>query len=421
MTFKEGSALAKLWKILTIDDDALMHKIIKKELLYSYEVISASSGKVGIDTAIREMPDVILLDVEMPGMNGYEVCDQLKSIKSTENIPVIFLSSLSNIRSRMLGYEAGAADYLVKPFESGELNAKLDSLISLLKHSKVKNTKIQQATNTAFSAMKDSSELGMCINFIETSYGVKDFDSLASCFFNVCHSLELDCSIMFLIRDKRIFYSGTGSKCSALEQEVISNIFDKGGRYIDFGCRTQINFSHVALFIKNMPLYNLDTYGRYKDFFPFMLGATDAKVKSLEAEIGIATQTKELSKALDVVKSNLGNLKGNIDHSQETLVSLLKSMLSQLEHVIPSMGLEEDQESTIMKIIDITLESSYKVIDTNENNLQNFSVINDVLEKLVKQQQSLSDIISIEVVDQSRISLDKANDIQELSDDVELF
>ena len=125
--------MTKLWKILSIDDDAFMHRIIKKELQYTYEVITANSGQVGIDMAIDELPDIILLDVEMPGMNGYEVCDKLKYHDATKSIPVIFLSSLSNIRSRMLGYEAGAADFLVKPFVGGELIAKLNSLVSLKK------------------------------------------------------------------------------------------------------------------------------------------------------------------------------------------------------------------------------------------------------------------------------------------------
>ena len=411
----------KLWKILTIDDNAFMQKIIKKELQCSYEVITASSGKEGIETALSELPDIILLDVEMPGMNGYEVCDQLKYNDATENIPVIFLSSLGNIRSKMLGYEAGAVDYLVKPFEGGELIAKLDSLVSIIKHNQAMESQIQQATSTAFSAMKDSSELGQCINFIETTYGIKDFDTLANSFFNVCRSLQLNCSIMFLIRDKRIFYSGTGNKCLALEEDVMSTIFDKGGRFIDFGCRTQINFSHVALLIKNMPLHDLEAYGRYKDFFPFMLGATDAKVKSLEAELGIAAQTKHLTRAFDLVNNNLSNLKGNIDNSQEAVITLLKNMLSELDEVIPSMGLEEDQENIIVSIIDKAIVSSQKVIDTSDYNSKIFSVTTEVLEKLVEKQNLLSSIINVEVVDQAGITHDSANDIEELSDDVELF
>ena len=388
---------------------------------YTYEVITASSGNEGIETALNELPDIILLDVEMPGMNGYEVCDKLKYHDATENIPVIFLSSLSNLRSRMLGYEAGAADFLVKPFVGGELIAKLDSLVSIIKHSNAMQNEIQQATNTAFSAMRDSSELGQCINFIELSYGIKDFDNLANAFFNVCRSVELDCSIMFIIRDKRIFYSSSSNTCSALEEDVISTIYDKGGRFIDFGCRTQINFSHVALLIKNMPLQDMNAYGRYKDFFPFMLGATDAKVKSLEAELGIATQTKHLSIALDVVRNNLFELKGNIDNSQESVINLLRGMLSQLEQIIPSMGLEEDQENTIISIIDKTIVSSQEVIDTSENNLGIFNMITEVLEKLVDEQKKLSDVISVKVVDQTSVSEDTANDIEELSDDVELF
>ena len=250
----------KPFKILSIDDDSFIQKVIIKELHNSYEVITANSGREGIDTAINELPDIILLDVEMPGMNGYEVCDQLKCNDATENIPVIFLSSLSNIRSKMLGYEAGGADFLVKPFIPGELIAKLNSLVTVIKNNQEMTSKVEQATHTAFSAMRDSSELGQCINFIETSYGIKDFDSLANCFFNVCRSLDLNCSIMFLIRDRRLFYSGTGDRCVALEEEVISTIFDKGGRFIDFGCRTQINFSHVALLIKNMPLHDMYAY-----------------------------------------------------------------------------------------------------------------------------------------------------------------
>lgn len=411
----------KPFKILSIDDDSFVQKVIIKELHNSYEVITANSGREGIDTAINELPDIILLDVEMPGMNGYEVCDQLKCNDATENIPVIFLSSLSNIRSKMLGYEAGGADFLVKPFIPGELIAKLNSLVTVIKNNQEMASKVEQATHTAFSAMRDSSELGQCINFIETSYGIKDFDSLANCFFNVCRSLDLNCSIMFLIRDRRLFYSGTGHRCEALEEEVISTIFDKGGRFIDFGCRTQINFSYVALLIKNMPLHDMDAYGRYKDFFPFMLGATDAKVKSLEAELGIATQTKCLSRAFEEVKNNLSDLKESIDNSQDGVINLLKNMLSDLENVIPSMGLEEDQEKVITDILDNAIISSQKVIDTSQYNSEIFRNTTDVLDKLVEKQNALSNIIHVEVVNQTTVSNDSANDIEELSDDVELF
>lgn len=410
----------KVWKILTIDDDGFMQKVIYNELNSTYSVIKASSGKEGLEVAQSEQPDIILLDVEMPGMNGYEVCDTLKHHDSTKHIPIIFLSSLSNIRSKMLGYEAGAADFLVKPFEAGELLAKLKSLVALIEHSQKIEGEVKQATSTAFLAMKDSNELGQCINFIETTYAIKDFDSLACSFFNISQSMGLNCSLMFTIRNKRIFYSGTGNKCSALEEEVISTIFEKGGRFIDFGCRTQINYSHVALLIKNMPLHDSVAYGRHKDFFPFMLGATDEKVKALEAELGITAQTNHLTKALDTVKNNLSSLQKSIDTSQEGVINLLRGVLEELDGVIPQMGLEEDQEKTIVGIIDTAIVASEKVIDTSEYNSDIFTKTTSVLEALVEKQQLLTKAISSKVI-QRRDTPDNDKHIDELSDDVELF
>lgn len=411
----------KSWKVLTIDDDAFMQKLIKKEIEKSYRVIAESSGQAGINTAISELPDIILLDVEMPGMNGYQVCDTLKHNDATKHIPIIFLSSLSNIRSKINGYDAGGADFLVKPFDTGELISKLNALVSLIEHNQAHEAEIQKAKDTAFLAMKDSSELGQCINFIETTYAIKNFDNLANSFFNVCRNLGLHCSLMFLIRDKRIFYSGTANKCPALEEDVISTIFDKGGRFIDFGGRTQVNYPHVALLIKNMPLHDMETYGRYKDFFPFMLGATEAKVKSLEAELGIVAQSKYLSKAFEKVQSNLSDLNQNIDKSQEAVIDLLKRMMSDLDDVIPAMGLEEDQEKTIVSIIDKTIVSSSEVIDTSQYNSDIFDKTTNVLEKLVEQQNLLSDSIRAKHQQESRNSDRPSNNIEDLSDDVEIF
>lgn len=404
--------------VLTIDDDPFMQKVIKKEIEHAYTVKTANCGQAGIDKAINEQPDIIILDVEMPGMNGYEVCDTLKHTADTRDIPVVFLSSLSNIRSKMIGYEAGGADFLVKPFQSGELISKLNALVKLIAQNKKIQAEIKQATTTAFRAMKDSSELGQCINFIETTYSIKDFDSLATSFFNVCNSMSLSCSLMFLIRDKRIFYSSNGNRCPALEEDVIGTIFNNGRRFVDFGCRTQINYSHVALLIKNMPLDDLESYGRLKDFFPFMLGATDAKVKSLEAELGVIAQTKGLTKAFDTVQSNLLQIKEGVSNSQEAVVNLLTKMLTQLEDEVLFLGLDSDQEKKIIGIIDQTIVSSQKVIDTSEYNAEIFSNTTSVLKKLIEKQQLLADSFKSEPVQAQTTAEENGDD---LSDDVELF
>jgi len=115
-------------KVLIIDDDRFIQNTLKKSLFQSCEVRTADDGKAGQFLATTWNPDVILLDVEMPGQNGYEVCDELKRGEKTGEIPVVFLSSHSSTREKMLGFEVGGDDYLVKPCSKELLIAKIHIL-----------------------------------------------------------------------------------------------------------------------------------------------------------------------------------------------------------------------------------------------------------------------------------------------------
>ena len=94
-------------KVLIIDDDKFVYNRLKSALEGFYETRSALDGELGLQAANDWQPDLILLDIEMPGRNGYEVCDELKRGEATRDIPVLFLSSKSSVRERMLGYQVG--------------------------------------------------------------------------------------------------------------------------------------------------------------------------------------------------------------------------------------------------------------------------------------------------------------------------
>ena len=389
--------------------------MIKKELQHKYEIYGASDGVSGIEKANDILPDIILLDVEMPHMNGYEVCEQLKHNDSTKDIPIIFLSSLNNLRARMLGYEAGAVDFIIKPFIAGELIAKIDSLVEIMNKSTGFSEDAKRANEVAFSAMRNSSELSLIVKFIEQSYSINSLEILAQNFFNLSNHFELNCSLMFISEQKRSFYGCNNSICSALETEVISTIYDKGGRFIDFGCRTQINYPRVSLLIKNMPLQDREAYGRYKDFFPPVLSAIDAKLQNLDTEINTKTQTKQLNTAFKSVTSTLLGFGNNLEINQEAIISLLRNMLSDLENNLLVMGLEEDQEKSIVSLIDSTIVSAQKVIDTTSANKKTFNTIITVLNTIAKRQQKIADM------NNEAYSKLQEVEFEELDDDVELF
>ena len=116
-------------RILVVDDIPANVRLLEAKLSSEYfDVITASSGPQAIEIARAESPDIVLLDVMMPGMDGFEVCKRLKSDPQTAHIPVVMVTALSDVSDRVRGLEAGADDFLTKPIRSDDLSHLLRSL-----------------------------------------------------------------------------------------------------------------------------------------------------------------------------------------------------------------------------------------------------------------------------------------------------
>jgi putative two-component system response regulator len=112
-----------------------------------YEVLEADSGQVALERVSEMAPDLILLDVMMPGMDGYEVCRRLKQEELTRLIPIVFVTALNDRRARLYGIEVGGDDFLSKPFDQLELSARVRSLI----RQKRLNEDLDHASKVLFS------------------------------------------------------------------------------------------------------------------------------------------------------------------------------------------------------------------------------------------------------------------------------
>ncbi len=129
-------------KVLTIDDDAAMTELIALLLRsYGLEVISANEGERGLELARSEKPDLIMLDLTMPGIDGWQVC---KTIRSFSKVPVIVLSALDDPAIISSALDAGADDYMVKPVPSSVLIAHINNLTRRHHVEKNKSTMLRQ-------------------------------------------------------------------------------------------------------------------------------------------------------------------------------------------------------------------------------------------------------------------------------------
>ena len=118
-------------KVLLLVDDSKTILLMERMILGggAYELITALDGEEAVEKARAELPDLILMDVVMPRMNGFEACRRIRSGVATADIPVIMVTTRGEIESIEAGYESGCADYVIKPIDAQELLAKVQSYL----------------------------------------------------------------------------------------------------------------------------------------------------------------------------------------------------------------------------------------------------------------------------------------------------
>ncbi len=121
-------------KILVVDDEVYILHILEFSLgAEGFQVITANNGELAVEKAILEQPDLIVLDVMMPVLDGYETCRRLKRQAETKEIPVILLTAKGRDADKRLGYEVGAIDYIIKPFSPSRLIGRIEEIVGCRK------------------------------------------------------------------------------------------------------------------------------------------------------------------------------------------------------------------------------------------------------------------------------------------------
>lgn len=122
-------------RLLLVDDQAINIQLLHREFAGDYEMNMATSGEQALKLCKAQAPDLILLDVEMPGLNGFEVCQQLKAEASTRDIPVIFVTAHNDASQETRGLEVGAVDFIAKPINPKVVRARVKTHITLKQQS----------------------------------------------------------------------------------------------------------------------------------------------------------------------------------------------------------------------------------------------------------------------------------------------
>lgn len=147
--------------LLVVDDEPANLQVLRHILQTDYQLLFARDGHKALELARREQPQLVLLDVMMPGLTGYDTCRQLKSDPRTAQVPVIFVTTLNDVADEMHGFEAGAVDYITKPVSPPIVRARVRTHLSLVSAQALRDTRLQIIERLGRAAEYKDNETGL--------------------------------------------------------------------------------------------------------------------------------------------------------------------------------------------------------------------------------------------------------------------
>jgi CheY-like chemotaxis protein len=345
-------------KLLIVEDDTTS-QLMLKSMLAKYELTIVDSGEAGIEAA-KEDHDLIILDINLPGIDGYETCQQLREAEKTKLTPIIFLTVCTDLDDRLRAYGVGGNDYISKPFDITELLSKIQFHCEMVDANKKVNQEISDTRRMLMDVQTSAAKIQSISRFIQTTLFCHDIDSLYSHFFKTAHEMGLECILR--IESK----TGTETRSSnhgisTLEREILD---------------MSANMRHIHSFGNDRAIYRWSSatlltrkVGDMVDTLAIFMDALEAGIKAVDNESRLLQKIDELGNNNSKVRDRVSDL--FIIMSTEIREAILKLGLIS--------ALDVDDEDKLSDLIDVfSKRIDIELQQLNQNNTAMQQLVTDL-------------------------------------------
>ena len=370
------------YEIVVVDDDIITLTLLE-EALAEFSVLIMASPVEALH-ACREMevpPLLIILDVNMPEMSGFELCVKLREFISEEQSDIIFHTSSSEMEERLKGYEIGANDFLIKPIEVQELRKKAKSIVKRGKKRREDKASTESNSQLIQAVISDLTEQGILIHYFRASSKTSSISSLLNLIVKTASNFGINSSVQAKYVMNDIEYRQAVSNevtISALERELLDRL-EYSERIMTRGKRLFLNYPPFTQIIKNMPDDPAQA-GRFRDHLAIILEAAASQYRDIVKTDEVNLMIQEL----EVVQKR-ADLENQTKNRQ--VLDALTELVDSVESKIFEYGLTEEQESELLQLFRKSTDKAYDTID-NAMTTENLRLIMQRLKALRELSQS---------------------------------
>lgn len=358
--------------VMVVDDDELTQELICGILGDDYHLLRAASGSECLEQLGKSPTDVLLLDVNMPGIDGLEACRQIRKNPSHSNLSIIFVSASDAKDEIIAGYEAGADDYITKPLHSDSLLARVErnTRLHLKRKSLVSNDRLDSEEIQRIKTL-----MVPLVQFVELSQSTKFHDAVVEKLFQFTQQINLSCRLQIQIHGNTHYFADDGM-LRPIEANLLEQMRGQG-QCCEFGKRLIINFSDLSLLVRNMPTEDENLRENLTLVLTQGARIANAKLIALNSKEDREKQVENLVQVLESACETIGFLHQQFsDHTRKSH-DVHDTVTHDICKNFENLGLTDDQEDFLNQVIDRGMQRLLSLSNESvifENNINAFAM-----------------------------------------------
>lgn len=337
------------YKVFVVDDDTTTGIMVESMLDDMAVVEYFPSAAACLEGLKNGFPDLFLLDVEMPEMDGYELCRRIRAIPEGKPVPVIFLSGHDRLDDILAGYDAGADDYVLKPFEHIGLQRKIDHLMRMVRE-KIEAQSQAKAVEEVVNVFTDSlNDNAIIIKYLRSLNECSEFQDVVDLTMSALDSSHVEGAIQIRMRKLEKTFSSAGED-RPMDIAVMNHVREMD-HIFEFNTRAVFNFGHVSILISNMPVSDPALCGRIRDNLAIVAESADAKLSAIQSGADKRRLRTEIAELLDGLGKSVGNYARHYDEARARASLHTSRLVDRLLASLAPVGMSADEEEGIVGLV----------------------------------------------------------------------
>ena len=369
------------YTVFVVDDDKTTRLLLSSMLASKYLVEAFDSAESCLERLAQKLPNLLLLDVGLPGMDGYELCRTIKALPECHDIPVVFLSGHDSPDDIMAGYGAGGQDYVVKPFEMVGLSLKIENLRRIGQDKKSLQEQVKGSDELATLVLANLDEYAVLIKFLRSLNECNNYQETVEAILRSLAAFHLEGAVQIRLRAFEKTFSKAGENWP-LEIAVMNHIRSLE-RIFEFRTRCAYNFDHITILVTNMPVADADLCGRIRDHLAIAAESAEAKLMALQSFSDNANMRGEIHGLLSAIGQTMDSCKQQNDEAKRRGATYKSSILDDLIASFAHLGMLRQQEEEILEMVRDRSNNLTDLYDVSEETQENFGALSAKLEVIL--------------------------------------